>query len=479
MKRNRKSLDITECISQPPSITVPFSNTPMGRLKKGFVRSRPCAASMQSENISIKARDFEIEGFPVGLWDSESFIKDNILSSDRITELLRKFELGHNFYIMMNPFSHIRSHLWLRKNAQINALNGAFNFRTVDTKNKLELQSFPECFYAKLTEGVFFFEFLEEFLGNSAGTRSYIIFRKELHGGRQWPSSEIKNFLKNFSKELYDLWNKENKSIGDPSAFDSLFLPDKVIKDFRADFEDFLHSRKMYIEDLKLPWKRGYMLIGPPGNGKTLLIRSVCQYYGLEYFDIKRVIDNGGNLNMDSAMESSIDAILYPDEERPKVCILEDIDKFTAFQSGGNNDQDYGSISLHSLLRGLDGVDSYSDIILMATSNFPDVLHEAIAGRPGRFDKIYAIEKPTEENIQKLLAHYRLTFDGCNSDFVSKSLLGSSMAFVAEFVKMAKMKYKRNNITVEEANLLLEGIKSHQKLCETHFKEDKKVGFKK
>jgi hypothetical protein len=53
------------------------------------------------------------------------------------------------------------------------------------------------------------------------------------------------------------------------------------------------------------------------------------------------------------------------------------------------------------------------------------------------------------------------------------------MAFVAEFVKMAKMKYKRNNITVEEANKLLDGIKNHQKLCETHFKEDRRVGFKK
>ena len=471
-----KSLDITSSLLRQ----TPPLGRPVTQFRKGKVRGMPCP-DCQSDRRSIKIiRNFEIEGFPIAIWPSgEPFVEDGILKSDRFTKLIKKLGLGTKNLILNNPFNQNRLSNWIRKKSSMNVLNGAFVLPSVDIKNELKLQGDSSCYYAKLSEGIYFFSIIEEYLGNSSGVNC-ILFNNETEKGlyEPWDSIKIKEFLINFSKELYDVWVEENKSIGDPTAFDSVFLPDEIIKDLRQDFEDFLHSRDTYVEDLKMAYKRGYLLYGSPGNGKTLIIRTLCKYYGLEYFDIKRVIDNGGNLNMEAAIDGSIDTLLYPDEERPKVCVLEDIDKFTAFQGGDADNRDYGSISLHSLLRGLDGVDSFNDIILIATSNFPEILHDAITGRPGRFDKIYKIDKPTEENIQKLLNYYKLTFDGCDADFVSKSLLGSSMAFVAEFVKLAKMKYKRNNITVDEASQILEGIKKHQKLCEDHFKEEKIVGFK-
>jgi hypothetical protein len=448
---------------------------PVNTIRKYGKPRPPCGQNSERVFKRKTINDFEIQGFPLALWGTDYFSDGGIFRSDRIAKILRDLNLGEKFFILEDPFSLERISLWIRKKSVMTVLNGAFSFKTYLLKEDMKLYTAPEAYYAKIIEDVYYFSCWEEYLGNGNGTRNFILFDNNKN---QWDSGSVKSFLLNFSKELYALWKKENKTTGDLTAFDSVFLPDSVIKDLRQDFEDFLHSRKMYVEDLKLAYKRGYMLIGPPGNGKSLIIRTLCNYYGLDHFDIKRVIDNGGNLDMKTAIDCSIDSLLYPDEERPKVCILEDIDKFTAFQGGEADNKDYGAISLHSLLRGLDGVDSFNDIILIATSNFPDVLHEAIVGRPGRFDKIYKIDKPTEENIKKLLAYYKLTFDGCSSDFVSKSLLGSSMAFVAEFVKLAKMKYKRNNISVDEANKILDGIKAHQKLCETHFKEEKTVGFK-
>lgn len=209
----------------------------------------------------------------------------------------------------------------------------------------------------------------------------------------------------------------------------------------------------------------------------TLLIRKICEYYGLEHFDIKSALAQDGSLNMDRATESTVDTHLFPDEDRPKVCVLEDIDKFTAFQGGDAAEKDYAAVSLHSLLKGLDGVDQYDGVILIATSNFPDVLHEALVGRPGRFDKIYEIERPLPEAILRFLNYYKISVKGDGLDKVVQQLKGSSMAFVSEFVKSAKMKYKRNEITPEEVKVLIDAIKQHQKLCEQHFKEEKKVGF--
>lgn len=60
---------------------------------------------------------------------------------------------------------------------------------------------------------------------------------------------------------------------------------------------------------------------------------------------------------------------------------------------------------------------------------------------------------------------------------MARRLAGFSMAFVAEFVKSVKMKYKRNSITTDEAITILDSIRKHKQLCEEHFKEPRKVGF--
>jgi hypothetical protein len=64
-----------------------------------------------------------------------------------------------------------------------------------------------------------------------------------------------------------------------------------------------------------------------------------------------------------------------------------------------------------------------------------------------------------------------------NLDQIVKELKGSSMAFVAEFIKSAKMKYKRNDLKTEEAKTLLDAIHHHQELCRKHFQEEKTLGF--
>ena len=212
----------------------------------------------------------------------------------------------------------------------------------------------------------------------------------------------------------------------------------------------------------------------------TLLIRKICDFYGLEYFDIRKAIESDGTLNLSKAFDGSVDYYLYPEQEKPRVCILEDLDKFVAFQSG-EVDKDYGSISLHSMLKGLDGIDQIDGIMLFATTNFPDVLHEALTGRPGRFDKIYKINKPTEKDICKLLKYYKINIVDGSLDDIAKDLKesDSSMAFVAEFVKSSKMKYMRNDIKLEEARVILHAIHEHQNLCSDHFQEPKSIGFKK
>jgi AAA+ superfamily predicted ATPase len=444
----------------------------MNKITKRSVttRSAPqCCGQPYSGIIRTNAKlDLKIFNLP----DCRFFKYNELIKSSRILEVLRQFKINEHSFIIENPFTYPKIIKWICENSKFISYNDLHetDYKYLYSTSEVIIEFLPHVSIAKLQDGVFFFTYRETYI-DQQNSHTYIIFVEKHQRNKDF----IRKFIINFSKKLQTIkLNQKNNE----QAFNSIFLSDNILEEIKSDIESFLSSRKIYKEDLNLSWKRGYMLIGPPGNGKTLLIRKICEYYGLEYFDIKRAIQRDGSINMDEAKsDHAIDNLLFPEEQKPKVCILEDIDKFTAFQSGESDDRDYAMVSLHALLKGLDGVDQYDGIILIATSNFPDVLHEALVGRPGRFDKIIEIKKPTIENICKLLQYYKITIKDSNLEYIAKELLGSSMAFVTEFVKICKMKYKSNVISLEQGKEILKAIKQHQELCKNHFSDKKKVGF--
>jgi ATPases of the AAA+ class len=422
-----------------------------------------CPNHTPSKGVKLK-----IEGVPkiLSLYKPE----DDLTFFNRIAKILDTYGISKKSLIMSNPFDSRRLEKFI--SSKVSSYGGILESRIYPSPDKINIELYAKDGFAEIEEGIYYLNYDESYICNCLSTK-WIIFDLNKN---EWSESSLISFIKRFSKKLRKI--KFETQFQYKEAFDSIFLPDEVLKDIREDLDAFLMSRSLYKNDLELTWRRGYMLVGPPGNGKTLLVRKVCEYYGLEHFDIRKAIERDGSLCLDKTHECSIDYFLYPEEEKPRVCVLEDIDKFVSFQSG-EVDRDHSTISLHDLLKGLDGIDQTDDIILFATTNFPDILHEALIGRPGRFDKIYKIDKPNQENICKLLRHYKISIKDGSIEDIAKELKGLSMAFATEFVKTAKMKYKRNEIQVEEARVILKAIHDHQELCKNHFKEPKSLGFKK
>jgi len=310
------------------------------------------------------------------------------------------------------------------------------------------------------------------FNGRGAGELTKIVLADE--NGICWDSEKYNSLMVRFASSLSDADRERPR---DYSAFDKLVLDDALLSDIKSDIDNFLKSRDLYINKLKIPWKRGYMLIGPPGVGKTLFIKCLCRYYGLTAVPINQCISCTGELKISQISNTTAleDACIKADPV-PIVVVMEDIDKFIAFQ-GGEKGKDAASISLHEVLRAMDGIEEISNVIIIATTNFGNVLSDALINRPGRFDRVFKVDLPSRKAIMTFLVKREMEFSDISLDEVAARLEGCSMAFVEEFVKSMKMTFKANRFDRAQAECVLERIRRHNDIYEELSRMTGKIGF--
>ncbi|KAI1453864.1 P-loop containing nucleoside triphosphate hydrolase protein [Annulohypoxylon moriforme] len=167
---------------------------------------------------------------------------------------------------------------------------------------------------------------------------------------------------------------------------DSVHLDEDVKSSLVSDIEQYLDPRtRRYYASLNIPYRRGYLLHGPPGTGKTSLSVALAGEFGLDLF----ILDLSAVPN-DEVLDQ-----LFQELPSPCLLLLEDID-VVGLKDRNDDDEEkkakrryYMKCSLSGLLNALDGVASSEGRILLMTTNQPDRLDEALL-RPGRVDqKIY------------------------------------------------------------------------------------------
>lgn len=160
------------------------------------------------------------------------------------------------------------------------------------------------------------------------------------------------------------------------ARWDDLVLPGTLARDIRADARRFF-DRKAFYESHRLPWKRGLLFIGPPGNGKTHSLRAL-----LNELD-RPVIFVRGFQGRNSTVAGGI-AQIFERARRmaPAVVVLEDLDCLV----------DDASRSL--LLNELDGVARNHGLFVVATTNHPEKLDRSLLDRPSRFDRKFHFPLP-------------------------------------------------------------------------------------
>ena len=162
-------------------------------------------------------------------------------------------------------------------------------------------------------------------------------------------------------------------------------------KESLVEVVDFLHNPAKYTEiGAKLP--KGALLVGPPGTGKTLLAKAVAGEAHVPFFSLA----GSDFVEMFVGVGASRVRDLFEEAKKNAPCIvfIDEIDTIGKSRDsgrfGGNDEREQ---TLNQLLAEMDGFDPTKGIILLAATNRPEVLDQALL-RPGRFDRRIIIDRP-------------------------------------------------------------------------------------
>jgi len=168
------------------------------------------------------------------------------------------------------------------------------------------------------------------------------------------------------------------------NTWDELFLPQEMKTELKALVENFLSSRDFYLKN-RIPWKRGVLLFGPPGNGKSSIIKTIMSQYPFKPVTIVA----GAN---DEMMR---DALAYAEEKCPSLLYFEDLDSMLD-----------RTIDSSSFLNAMDGVSTKNGLLVIATANEIKRLRANVTDRPSRFDRKLFIPPPDIEMAYKYLKRW-------------------------------------------------------------------------
>ncbi|OQY40418.1 MAG: cell division protein FtsH [Spirochaetaceae bacterium 4572_7] len=153
---------------------------------------------------------------------------------------------------------------------------------------------------------------------------------------------------------------------------------------------DFLKNSKKYTEiGGKIP--KGVLLVGPPGTGKTLMAKAVAGEAGVTFFRLSGADFVEMFVGVGAARVR--DLFKQAREKSPSIIFIDELDAIGKSRAAAMSTNDEREQTLNQLLVEMDGFDSTTGVILLAATNRPEILDQALL-RPGRFDRQVLVDKP-------------------------------------------------------------------------------------
>ena len=219
-----------------------------------------------------------------------------------------------------------------------------------------------------------------------------------------------------------------------PRSWEGIVVDSSTKEEVRANTVGFLRRRELW-EKCGMPLKRGVLLGGDPGTGKTI----VCKAIIAEAEGVTCITTNAYCLTAD---EYVTDLYEMAQDLSPCIVFIEDIDLI------GQNREEYGyqrGPALLSLLAVLDGVEERQGIVTVATTNSLTVLDKALSQRPSRLDCVIEIPRPTLEQRKQVvgLLCRKIVVDEATQEYIAHKAEGCTPAQLQEVVYSLAIQHSR------------------------------------
>lgn len=174
---------------------------------------------------------------------------------------------------------------------------------------------------------------------------------------------------------------------------------DEAVEELKEIIEFLKNPQKFTRLGAKIP--KGVLLIGPPGTGKTLLARAVAGESGVPFISIS----GSSFVEMFVGVGAARVRDLFSQAEKMAPCIIfiDEIDAVGRVRGlsplGGTEEREH---TLTQLLTEMDGFDPKKGVIIIAATNRPEILDQALL-RPGRFDRVIVVDRPNLKGREEIL----------------------------------------------------------------------------
>ena len=248
-------------------------------------------------------------------------------------------------------------------------------------------------------------------------------------------------------------------------------------KESLAEIVGFLKNPDRYADiGAKLP--HGALLVGPPGTGKTLLAKAVAGEAKVPFFSISG--SEFVEMFVGRGAAKVRDLFKQANEKAPCIVFIDEIDAVGKKRDVGLSTNDEREQTLNQLLSEMDGFDNHKGIVVLAATNRPDSLDQALL-RPGRFDRRIPVELPDlagREAILKLHAGDVKMEGAIDFGVIARQTPGASGADLANMINEAALRAVRMGRTrvtqtdiLESVDVVIAGEKKKSTVLSEHEKE--------
>ncbi|TCD70438.1 hypothetical protein EIP91_003519 [Steccherinum ochraceum] len=230
---------------------------------------------------------------------------------------------------------------------------------------------------------------------------------------------EIYVFNQGFWNKDHGLWLEVQKA-----NWKDVILKEEFKTNLKKDVNGFFASEDLY-RSLAIPWKRGLIMYGPPGNGKTISMKAIMKESDAKGYVPLYVRSFQSWMGEEAAMAM---CFAKARQMSPCVLVLEDLDSLI-------NDRNRSFF-----LNELDGLEDNDGLLIIGSTNHFDKLDPALSGRPSRFDRKYLFDDPDEEERalyckywqNKLKSNHAIEFPDALVDEIAVATEKFSFAYLKE-----------------------------------------------